>query len=250
MVADVKKTWVIGDIHGGLRALKQVLERSRVTGKDKLVFLGDYVDGWSQSPDVLNFLIELGRRQECVFIRGNHDQFLLEWLQSNTENIDEGMWFKHGGEATVKAYEDVPPETRASHIAFLQSLQNYYVDVQNRLFVHAGFTNMHGVAYEYFPKMLYWDRTLWETALALDTTLDVESTHYPKRLKLYREVFIGHTPVTRIGETVPVHRAGIWNVDTGAAFRGPLTILDVDSKSYWQSDPLPELYQGEKGRNV
>jgi hypothetical protein len=26
-------------------------------------------------------------------------------------------------------------------------------------FVHAGFTNMNGVAYEFFPKLFYWDRT-------------------------------------------------------------------------------------------
>jgi serine/threonine protein phosphatase 1 len=41
----------------------------------------------------------------------------------------------------------------------------------------------------------------------------------------------------------------VWNIDTGAAFYGPLTILDVDSKEYWQSEPLPQLYPNEKGRN-
>ncbi len=53
------RTFVIGDIHGGLIALKQVLERASVTNKDTLIFLGDYVDGWSQSPQVIDFLIEL-----------------------------------------------------------------------------------------------------------------------------------------------------------------------------------------------
>ena len=36
---------VIGDIHGGIRALRQVFERADVTVSDKLIFLGDYVDG-------------------------------------------------------------------------------------------------------------------------------------------------------------------------------------------------------------
>jgi serine/threonine protein phosphatase 1 len=40
------RTLVIGDIHGGLRAL-QILERAKVTTKDTLIFLGDYVDGWN-----------------------------------------------------------------------------------------------------------------------------------------------------------------------------------------------------------
>ena len=38
------RTLVIGDIHGGLKALEQVLERANVTPEDKLIFLGDYVD--------------------------------------------------------------------------------------------------------------------------------------------------------------------------------------------------------------
>ena len=50
---------VIGDIHGGLKALVQVLERANVSKNDTLIFLGDFVDGWSDSPAVLDFLISL-----------------------------------------------------------------------------------------------------------------------------------------------------------------------------------------------
>jgi serine/threonine protein phosphatase 1 len=79
--------------------------------------------------------------------------------------------------------------------------------------------------------------------------MKTDDLYYPKRLTLYNEIYIGHTPVTKIGETTPIQMANVWNVDTGAAFLGPLTILDVDTKEFWQSDPLPELYPNEKGRN-
>lgn len=243
------RTLVIGDIHGGLRALHQIIERANVNQNDMLIFLGDYVDGWSQSPQVIDFLIELKQQQNCIFIRGNHDELLLDWLKGNTKEIDEPMWYKHGGEATITAYSMVSDAKKKEHIEFLESLQNYYLDNQNRLFVHAGFTNMNGVKYEYFPKLFYWDRTLWETALALNINLDSNSFFYPRRLKLYSEIYIGHTPVTRIGETIPIQKACVWNVDTGAAFTGPLSILDVNSKEFWQSEPLPHLYPTEKGRN-
>ena len=108
---------------------------------------------------------------------------------------------------------------------------------------------MNGVNYEYFPKLFYWDRTLWETALALDKNMSPTDLLYPKRLTLYNEIYIGHTPVTRIGKTIPVNKACIWNVDTGAAFKGPLTIMDIDTKEFWQSEPLNNLYFDEKGRN-
>jgi serine/threonine protein phosphatase 1 len=242
-------TFVIGDIHGGLRALHQVLDRAQVTLEDQLIFLGDYVDGWSQSPQVLDFLIQLNEKQSCIFIRGNHDELVLDWLTGATHNFDESMWFKHGGEATATAYAQVSDDQKRGHINFLKSLKNYHLDDQNRLFIHAGFTNMNGINYEYFPKLFYWDRTLWETALALDPSLKKESKSYPKRLLLYNEIYIGHTPVTRIGQTIPVQKACIWNVDTGAAFKGPLTIMNIETKAYWQSEPLNDLYFNEKGRN-
>src|SRR6218665_1012433 len=96
------RTLVIGDIHGGLKALEQIIEKAAVTKSDTLIFLGDYVDGWSQSPQVLDYLIRLKSEQNCVFLRGNHDELLLHWLQNNHDNV---MWYKHGGESTVLAYE-------------------------------------------------------------------------------------------------------------------------------------------------
>lgn len=142
------RTLVIGDIHGGLRALHQIMERANVTKKDTLIFLGDYVDGWSQSPQVLDFIIDLKTKQNCICIRGNHDDLLLEWLDESKDNL---LWYKHGGEATVIAYESVTLETKKKHIEFLKSLEDFHLDEQHRLFVHAGFTNMNGVHYEYFP---------------------------------------------------------------------------------------------------
>lgn len=242
-------TFVIGDIHGGLRALIQILEKAQISNEDQLIFLGDYVDGWSESPELINYLIELSKTQKCIFIRGNHDQLFLDYLETGNEKIDEGMWFKHGGKATVLAYKNVSQEIIFKHILFLKSLQDYYIDDQNRLFIHAGFTNLSGVNYEYFPKMYYWDRTLWETALSFDEKISELSPYYPKRFLNYKEIFIGHTPTTRINSLVPVNKANVWNVDTGAAFKGKLTMLNIETKDFWQSDFLSELYPNEKGRN-
>lgn len=240
------RTLVIGDIHGALKALKQVLEKANVSQTDTLIFLGDYLDGWSESPDLVDFMISLKIQKKCIFLRGNHDELVLHWLQNNHDNP---MWYNHGGESTVKAYTSVNQNTKEKHIEFLLSLKNYHLDEQNRLFVHAGFTNLKGVTAEHFPRMLYWDRTLWEMALSLDPTIEKDSPYYPKRFLNYNEIYIGHTPVTQINETIPINRANVWNIDTGAAFRGPLTILDIDTKEYWQSDPVYTLYPNENGRN-
>src|SRR3990167_3072799 len=106
------RTLVIGDIHGGLRAIHQIMERAKVTKKDTLIFLGDYVDGWSQSPQVIDYLIELNKTNNCHFIRGNHDELLLHWLKDSKDNV---TWYQHGGEATVLAYENVTEEIKKRH---------------------------------------------------------------------------------------------------------------------------------------
>lgn len=239
-------TFVIGDIHGGKKALEQVLEKANVSKTDTLIFLGDYVDGWSESPQTIDFLINLQKSNNCIYLRGNHDELLLQWLQYQHDNK---LWLSHGGASSVKAYQNISVATKQKHIEFLLSLKNYYIDKQNRLFVHAGFTNLKGINAEHYQRLLFWDRSLWELALCVNPNLPKNSPYYPNRLKLYKEVFIGHTPVTQINETVPVNKANIWNIDTGAAFKGPLSILDIETKEYWQSDPVYTLYPNEKGRN-
>lgn len=242
----MSRTLVIGDIHGAYIALQQILERANVTTDDTLVFLGDYVDGWSQSIQVIDFLLELRLTHNCIFMRGNHDDLLLNWMKTGKHNE---LWFKHGGKITTEVYNATTPEKRALHQQFLEALEDYYLNKDNKLFLHAGFTNLHGIANEYASRMFYWDRTLWEMALALDDRLDKSDPKYPNRFKVYNEIFIGHTAVTRIGATTPVNKANVWNIDTGAAYKGPLTIIDADTKTYWQSEPVYTLYPDEDGRN-
>ena len=240
------RTLVIGDIHSGLRALEQLLERAEVNASDRMIFLGDYVDGWSEAVETVEFLMALRQKFNCRFIRGNHDELCKEWLLERKHNP---TWLMHGGEMTRESYEGMSSDGIERHLDFYHSLENYYLDEQNRLFLHAGFTNLKGVDYEYFPQLFYWDRTLWELAKAVSRDLSEEDPDYPKRLLNYSEIFIGHTPLSKTGESQPTHRANIWNMDTGAAFKGRLSMMDIDTKKVWQSDPVHHFYPGERGRN-
>jgi serine/threonine protein phosphatase 1 len=240
------RTLVVGDIHGGLKGLEQVLEKVKPTYEDLFIFVGDYVDGWSESAETVSFLLRFSEEYQCIFLRGNHDDLVYDYLKKNDE---KPTWLIHGGQASKDSYAKLSSEEIGHHIEFYESLQNYHIDDKKRLFLHAGFTNMHGPQHEFYPNLVYWDRTLWEMACSLDPEIPSDSRYFPKRLKLFNEIYIGHTPVTRIGETVPIRKANVWNVDTGAAFKGPLSILDVDSKKIWQSDPIWTLYPLEKGRN-
>ena len=56
------KTAVIGDIHGGFRALKQLLENTKFPTETQYIFVGDYVDGWSESAEVVSYLIDFSEK--------------------------------------------------------------------------------------------------------------------------------------------------------------------------------------------
>ncbi len=242
----MSRTLVFGDLHGGLKALIQLLKKIDLNPNDELIFLGDYVDGWSDSANTVTYLIDLAKQNSCIFVRGNHDDLAHKWLETGEMNQ---KWLEHGGQSSLDAYRKFNEEDKNRHKKFFREMVNYYHDKEDRLFVHAGFTNLHGPEFEYHETAFYWDRTLWEMAISMDDALEPNDHRYPKRLSHFKEIYIGHTPVTRIGETNPVNKANIWNVDTGAAFMGPISALDVDSKEVYQSDPVHTFYPDEQGRN-
>lgn len=242
----MKRTFAIGDIHGGLKALLQVLNKLEVKEEDTIIFVGDYVDGWSESAQVIEFLINLSEKINCIFIKGNHDVWCQNWLKSSEV---KPLWYMHGGKETIDSYDGFSKEEKIQHIHFFENMLLYYLDADNRLFLHAGFTSMQGVEKEIFKESFYFDRTLWELALAVDRNIDKDHIKYPKRLQHYSEIYIGHTPTTNFGETTPMNAINIWNIDTGAAFKGKVTGINIDTKTYVQSDNLPDLYPNEKGRN-
>ncbi len=240
------RTIAIGDIHGGLKALIQVLNKIEIKDGDSLIFMGDYVDGWSEAAHVIQLLIELSEKVNCVFIKGNHDVWCENWLNSKGVN---STWYMHGGKETIESYENFTPEQKKQHLKFFKNMNLFHIDKQKRLFLHAGFTSMHGVEKEVHTSSFYVDRSLWEMALAMDKDLEPTSIFYPKRLKHYSEIYIGHTPTTNYKYDMPMNAANIWNVDTGAAFKGKVSAMNIDTKEVWQSDDLPSLYPHETGRN-
>lgn len=240
------RTIAIGDIHGGLKALIQLLNKLEIKDDDSLIFMGDYVDGWSESAQVIQFLINLSKKIKCVFIKGNHDVWCENWLRESDVNP---TWYIHGGKETMASYDGFSSEEKKQHLTFFENLKMYHLDAQNRLFLHAGFTSMHGVEKEVYKETIYFDRTLWEMALALDKTISKNSELYPKRLRHYHEIYIGHTPTTNFNVHEPMLAANVWNIDTGAAFKGKISAIDIDTKTFLQSDAVYTLYPTETGRN-
>jgi serine/threonine protein phosphatase 1 len=240
------RTLILGDIHGAYLALIDLIEKVRLQPQDKLIFLGDYVDGWSDSFQVIDKLIELDKTNSCIFIRGNHDVWCHDWLRS--KKINE-TWYNHGGKSTIKSYENANQLQKSNHLDFFAKLEDFVIDENNNLFIHAGYSSMHGPTTETHTSNYSWDRTLWEMAVTMNPRIEKDAASYPKRLKLFKEIFIGHTPTLEYNETLPMHRINVWNIDTGAGFKGKLSAISLETKEIWQSETVQELYPNELGRN-
>src|SRR5438270_3455841 len=113
----------IGDIHGCVRALDAILEMVRPESGDLLVFLGDYVDRGPNSRGVLDRLIALRDRCRCVFLRGNHDQMMLD-ARDNYSAQEE--WLHCGGRATLDSYSGTLDDVPDGHWRFLEDAQPFF----------------------------------------------------------------------------------------------------------------------------
>jgi serine/threonine protein phosphatase 1 len=237
---------VIGDIHGALRALQQVLAMVDAKQGDQFIFLGDYVDGWPESAQVVVYLMQFAEKHDCIFLRGNHDVWCDLWLKGNKADT---IWLKHGGQQTIESYLSVPDRDRHDHLQFFATLHNFVVDDSARLFIHAGYSRNEGPVAEFQNGTYSWDRTLWENALKLQLSKPPQPADYPPRYQLYKEIYIGHTPTIFDNITTPFRALNVYNVDTGAGFDGRLSAIDVGSGQYWQSDIAPDFYPGITGRS-
>lgn len=223
------KTYVIGDIHGAYRALLQCFQASGFNTKnDRLIVIGDVCDGY---PEVRQCIDKLLKVNHCDLVIGNHDMWALDWaLRGDKPEI----WTIQGGDRTMASYNGGPMPK--AHIDFLKNGQ-LWIECEEQIFVHGGFNPDISLS-SHSAQALVWDRRL------LDMAWKKQSMGNKCRLGRYKDIFVGHTTTELYNTLKPIHACNVWDIDTGAGWSGKLTIMDVDTKEYWQSDLTPALYGG------
>jgi len=218
------RIYAISDIHGCADLLQQmftVIDRDLTTiGPRRAlhIFLGDYIDRGPESGRTIELLIERSMKHECVFLKGNHETFLLDVLKNPSQLQD---WKKFGGLQTLASYglrpslnpdeaeqseliwrlaRAIPPQ----HLKFLSSLRPRFV-CGDFFFVHAGVKPGVSLARQDEQDML------WIREEFLESNQDFG-----------KYIVHGHTPVQQ-----PDIRSNRANIDTGAYATGNLTLLTI-----------------------
>ena len=217
------RLYAIGDIHGCAQTLDALLDRIEGEGPlgpdDTVVFVGDYVDRGPDSPGVLDRMVELEAATggaEYVFLRGNHDQMMLDYADGVG---DTELWWVNGGRTTLTNYERrgefaIPPE----HAAFLRRTE-LAAERGGFAFVHAGLDTRKSVAANLAdpdPAIVLWTRKHLDANLA--------AWEVP--------VVCGHTPVAE-----PIDTPRLIGIDTGAVFPnhpglGRLTAVSLPDRRF------------------
>ena len=229
-VPDHLRVYAIGDIHGRLDLLHEVMLKIREDvnslseKKDiMLVFLGDYIDRGMQSREVIDYLITLSAQTEyqCNFLRGNHEAMLLDFL-SYPKTLS--AWQNFGGLETLNSYglrirelfEEREFEQAQEALMSLMPQEHYdfyastitKLEIGDYFFCHAGVKPGVDLADQEASDLL-WIR---------DEFLESTINHG-------KMIIHGHTPV---------EKAEIWsnriNIDTGAYITNNLTCLILNEK--------------------
>ena len=210
------KVFVIGDIHGCLDMLDRLMDTiDWHPDRDRLIFLGDYIDRGENPRGVVDYVLALTRcspHVECLI--GNHETMFLDYLNGK----DEELYFRNGGWSTLKSYgmdKEVKENSLvpSEHMAFFHSLKPY-IELEDYYIVHAGFRP--GVEIE---------------QQSLEDMVWIRDPFIHARYDFGKRVIFGHTPFY-----APLVMDGKIGLDTGAVMGNTLTCLELPEMRFHSVD--------------
>lgn len=222
------KTYVIGDVHGCIDALLNLLDQINEDSQggwdeDKMVFLGDYVDRGPDSKRVLDVAMALQESlpDRVTCLRGNHEDMMLDTHAGRSYD-----WLSNGGFNTLKSFgvdriEDVPPQ----YIDWLKSLKLFHQD-EFRFYVHAGIDPWDPLEMQIAQPEVYKGTWLWVRHEFLNKQRLYDKLIVHGHTVTPYDAAAGHARCTTAPNVLP-NRV---NVDTAAVFGGNLTAAVFNDK--------------------
>jgi serine/threonine protein phosphatase 1 len=225
--------YAIGDIHGQLDLLRAAHDLIAADiarhGPGQVIHVGDLVDRGPNSRGVIELLIQgIVAGQDWVVLKGNHDRMFTRFLR-DPEDHDPRLWSelswlhpRLGGATTLTSYgvenaadrpvakvhADAVLAVPDAHLAFIEHLPLFH-EAGEVLFVHAGIR----------PGVALKDQTESDLVWIREPFLSATDSFGPL-------VVHGHTTID-----AATHYGNRLNLDSGAAYGGPLSTVVIEGRS-------------------
>lgn len=229
------RTIVIGDVHGCLDELDELLARLALVSSDRLVFLGDLMDRGPDPVGVVRRVRELGA--ECVY--GNHEDKHVRWARHEAERRRRpgytnpmSSMSEHDARANAALTDD--------ELAWMAALPSW-IELDGFVAVHAGFEPGRPLAAQ---KRATVCRVRWvndEGRMKADDDPAVQPASTRRWSELWpgpASVVYGHHVLDLRDPTVDRPAPGVetWGIDTGCCYGGRLSALVLPERELVQVD--------------
>lgn len=228
----MNKAYAVSDLHGQYNLWRQIIESLDET--DTLYVLGDCSD---RGPDGWKIIKEALVDKRVIYIRGNHDQMMLDAWRYEWCGEDLYLWMINGGQSTYDALICDP-----DHEIYLKELARtklYHCYESNNGKIihlsHAGFTLMEN---DEIPNKddLLWDRGHCEDSCDwwLETNPNdyIVHGHTPVRSNIFKKLLYTFADKYEINDTATVIRYAHGHkicIDAGSFACNKIAILDLDT---------------------
>lgn len=206
----MQRTLFIGDVHGCYDELIALCEHMRLTPEDRLYFVGDLINKWPKSLEVVEWV---RNRPNTWSVIGNHEYFTLaskEILRASTVELDHPWWIdslqKKSGNL-LELFEGT------DHAEWLLSLPKI-IEKENFILVHGWLHPDFGM----------------DTPTELATLIRlVDGRPWYESYRGEKLVIYGHWAA----EWLRVRKNTIW-LDTWCCFGWALTAYCLETWEFWQ----------------
>jgi len=241
----MRRTIIVGDIHGCIVEFRALVDKLRLGPEDSLVLIGDLMDKGPDPVACIQYARELG----CLCLMGNHEEKHLRWRKHEErrtanpkyKNPMRPLGSEKAAQNAALTTEDVSwmRGLPIMHLPFAFKAPGDPNPPEQWVLVHGGL--LPGIPLnEQTDDRL---RVRWVNAEGKMLSLDPEDPRQPEGSKLWSEVYdgtdhvvYGHAAHSLSTPRVDRNRLGAecWGIDTGCAYGGRLTALVLETREVVQ----------------
>lgn len=229
------KTYIIGDVHGCIDELQELVQQLAPGADDQLIFIGDLIDRGPDSSAVVRQVVQWSKQVNVKLILGNHEEKFLRYVQHIKEASGIEKQMKH-----IHEFPNLLDSLSDDELLFLgQAYHSLHIPEINTLLIHGGvWRDIHfplpasylynsevSKAHKHFSllsKTRYLDPNGKFVSLGEEKPEDIFWAEEYKGQ--YGHIYFGHHPFIQAG---PYHFAHATAIDTGCVYGGWLTAVEI-----------------------